>query len=403
MSAETLRWTVSQGRRPRILIVIAALLVAGSAWWGSSHLWPAQATAKAPSPPTVTVSVPLRYDLDTRLEALGQFSAVSQVEIRAQVGGVLTAIRFKDGEVVHKGDLLFVIDPTPYEIKLSQANAQLESARARLELTNRQLDRAQTLKKTDAGSGENVDLRLADQQTALAALNAARAAVRDARFDLDRTRITAPFTGRIGSHQVSIGNLVAGSRAASSPTTLLATIVSIDPIYLNFDLSEADYAVFQRGRAGQRGRLAEKVTVSPSGEAAFNRQGVLDFIDNALDRSSGVIHARATVSNTDFRLTPGGFARVRLAVAAPISQLLVPDAAVVADQSERVVMTVRADGTVQPKNVQIGELRGGLRVIRSGLTDRDKVIIGGLTAANPGSNVAASMGAVRFAADPEQD
>src|SRR5712671_5836850 len=199
----------------------------------------------APPPPQVAVSAPLQRDVDGRLEFLGQFSAVDHLELRAQVGGTLTQIGFKDGDVVHKGDLLFTIDPTPYQIKLSEATAQLESARARLDLANREAFRADTMKQTGYGSVETADQRAADRRAAQAAVDNAEALVRDAQFDLDHTRITAPFTGRIGTHLVSVGNLIAGSRAASSPTTLLATLVSIDPIYLNFDMSEADYMKFQ--------------------------------------------------------------------------------------------------------------------------------------------------------------
>src|SRR5262249_36926584 len=202
-------------------------------------------------------------------------------------------------DIVRKGDLLFTIDPVPYEIKLAQATARLESAVARLELANRELERAQTLKRTDAGTMQNVEQRTADQRAAQAAVDEAKAQIRDARFDLDHCRITAPFTGRIGTHLVSVGNLIAGSRAATSPTTLLATLVSLDPIYLNFDMSEADYLAFARERVNQKGPLADKIEISLSDEAAFARQGTLDFVDNALNRSSGTIGARATVPNPD--------------------------------------------------------------------------------------------------------
>ena len=308
--------------------LVALGLVAGGVIVGPRLLSPPSGPAAPAVPPSVAVSAPLQRDVDTRLQFLGQFSAVQQVELRAQVGGTLTQIGFKDGDIVHKGDLLFVIDPTPYQIKLSEAAAQLASARARLDLANRELVRASTLAQTSAGSVETADQRAAEQRAAQAAVDEAEAQVRDARFDLDHSRITAPFTGRIGTHLVSVGNLVAGSRAATSPTTLLATLVSIDPIYLNFDMSEADYMTFQRERQQQKGPLADKVQVSLSDEKGFTREGTLDFVDNTLDRSSGTIHARATIPNTDLLLTPGGFARVRLEVAPPAPALLVPDASV---------------------------------------------------------------------------
>jgi membrane fusion protein, multidrug efflux system len=358
---------------------------------------PAKAAA-SPPPAEVTVSLPLQRALDARMEFLGQFAALNQVELRAQVGGVLTQIHFKDGDVVRKGQLLFQIDPTPYEIKLSQANAALVSASARLDLANHELARAQTLAKTDAGTVENVEQRTNDQRAATAAVEDAKAQVRDARFDLDHCRVLAPFTGRIGTHLVSAGNLIAGSRTASSPTTLLATIVSLDPIYLNFDMGEGDYQAFQKARALQKGPLADQVGIALGDETDFSRQGRLDFIDNALDRSSGVIHARATVSNPDTTLTAGEFARVRLAISGPVQTLLVPDAAIIADQSDHIVMTVAADGTVAPKPVQLGDLREGLRVIRSGLTPGDRVIIGGLAYAAPGAKVHAHTGVISASA-----
>ena len=383
--------------------LVALGLIAAGVIAGPRLLAPSADQAAIVAPPVVTVSAPIQQDVDTRLQFLGQFSAVDQVELRAQVGGTLTQIGFKDGDVVHKGDLLFTIDPTPYQIKLSEATAQLESARARLDFANREAFRADTMKQTGYGSVETADQRAADRRAAQAAGDNAEALVRDAQFDLDHTRITAPFTGRIGTHLVSVGNLIAGSRAASSPTTLLATLVSIDPIYLNFDMSEADYMKFQRERQSQTGPLADKVKVALIDETGFSRQGTLDFVDNRLDRSSGTIHARATIPNSDLLLTPGGFARVRLAVAPAAPALLVPDASVLPDQSEHIVLTVGADNVVTPKRVQVGDLRDGLRLIRAGLTPSDQVIIGGLPAARPGSKVSPETGAIHFAADQSRN
>ena len=377
--------------------LLALGLIAGGVIAGPRLLSPPAGAAAVPPLPSVVVSAPLRWDVDTRLQFLGQFSAVDRVELRAQVGGTLTQIGFKDGGIVHKGDLLFTIDPTPYEIKLNEATAQLAGARARLDLANRESMRASTLARTGFGSVETADQRLADQRAAQAAVDEAEALVRDARFDLDHCRITAPFTGRIGTHLISVGNLISGSRAATSPTTLLARLVSIDPIYLNFDMSEADYMKFLRERQSQTGPLADKVEVSLADETAFTHQGTLDFVDNALDRSSGTIHARATIPNSDLLQTPGGFARVRLAVAPPAPALLVPDASVLPDQSEHIVLTVGPDNVVTPKQVQIGDLRDGLRVIRAGLTPSDKVIIDGSPTARAGAKVSPKAGTIRVA------
>ncbi len=376
-----------------------AVAIVGIAWLTYSYRHgDAAAHADATALPQVTVSNPLVRELDARLGFLGQFSAVERVELRAQVGGTLTEIHFQDGDIAHKGDLLFTIDPRPYEIRLAQANAQLENATARLVLADRELGRAQVLKRNDVVAPQNVDQRTADQRAAQASVDDAKAQIRDAEFDIDHCRITAPFTGRIGTHLVSVGNLIAGSRAATSPTTLLATLVSLDPIHLDFDMSEPDYLAFSRDRAKLKGSQADTVELALSDETQFQRQGKLDFVDNVLDRSSGTIHARATVPNPDLLLTPGEFARVRLAVGTPAPTLLVPDSAVLPDQSRHLVMTVSPDGTVVPKQVEVGDIRGGLRVIRSGLTPNDRVIIDALPYATPGSKVEAQDGAIRYAA-----
>ena len=381
---------------PAALLAIVVIVVLALHFFGAH---PAQASV-APVP-AVTVSPPLERDLSSQLGFLGQFSAMERVELRAQVGGTLTQIHFKDGDFVRRGDLLFVIDTVPYDIKLAQATAQRESARAHLDLATRELTRAQALKSADAGSAENVEQRTAEKDDAQAAVDNADALIRDARFDLDHCRITAPFSGRIGTHLVSIGNLVSGSRGGSAPTTLLTTLVSLDPIYLDFDMSESDYLTVLRERAKHSGPLADKVDISLSDETNYSRQGTLNFLDNALDRSSGTLHARATVANGDLLLTPGGFARARLAVSAPHSTLLVPDAAVLSDQSDHAVLVLGKNNVVVQRKVEVGELRGGLRVIRSGLSPTDEVVIDGIPAAAPGAQVAARPGSIKFAQDQE--
>src|SRR5262249_6218128 len=263
--------------------LVALGLVAGGVIAGPQLLASPAAPAAPPAPPSVAVSEPVQRDVAGRLEFLGQFSAVQSVELRAQVGGTLTRIGFKDGDIVHQGDLLlFEIDPTPYQIKLSEAVAEVQSAQARLDLANREFVRANSLKQTGAGSVQNAERSAAEQRSAQPALDNALAAVRDAKSDLDHTRITAPFTGRIGTHMVSVGNLIAGSRTGTSPTTLLATIVSTDSIYLNFDMSEADYMTFLRNRQKQAGPLADEVQISLADEKSFTHEGTLDFIDNTL-------------------------------------------------------------------------------------------------------------------------
>jgi RND family efflux transporter MFP subunit len=378
-------------------VAIAVLVAVGEF---GSHLF-APGAPPAPPPPSVGVSRPLQRDIDQKLSFLGQFAAIKSVEIRAQVGGTLTALHFKDGDVVHQGQLLFQIDPVPYQIKVDQGKAELESANARLALATRELIRAQQLKATDAGSAENVDQKVAEKAAAVAAVDGAKATLHDAVFDLEKTHVYAPFTGRIGTHLVSVGNLIAGSRAASSPTTLLTTLVSLDPIWLNFDMSEQDYMTFQRERAKVKGPLADKVEVALSDSDRFTQQGTLDFVDNAIDRSSGTIHARATLQNGNALLTPGGFGRVRLAVSAPTPTLLVPDAAVLTDQGDHSVYVVGKDNVVTPKKVTIGALRGGLRVVTSGLALTDKVVVDGIPSVKAGAPINPQAGVIRF--DSDQD
>jgi membrane fusion protein, multidrug efflux system len=401
--AEKQEWHT--GRRSRVKLLVVAGIAVVVAVGLLTYLYrqsDAAVSAALPALPKVVVSKPLSREVDSRLGFLGQFSAVERVELRAQVGGTLTGIYFKDGDVVRRGDLLFAIDARPYEIKLAQANAQLGTANARLTLAERELSRAQQLKLNSFGTEQAVDQRTAEQQSARAAVDDANAQIRDAEFDLEHCQITAPFTGRIGTHLVSVGNLIAGSRAAASPTTLLATIVSLDPIYLDFDMSESDFLAFSRDRAQIKGGPVNKVEIALSDETQFKRQGTLDFVDNALNRSSGTIHARATVPNGDLFLTPGEFGRVSLVVGGPAPTLLVPDTAVLPDQSQHVVMTVAPDGRVVPKPVEIGALRGSLRVIRSGLAPSDQVIIGGIPYAAPGTKVAPQDGTIRYAAGDDE-
>lgn len=355
---------------------------------------PSAASVMLPPPPAVTVSAPLRRQLVRWTSFTGQFSAVDYVELRAQVSGYLTEIHFTDGQIVHKGDLLMVIDPRPYQIALQQADAQRLTASAGLDLANQQIVRTASLHRDAFASGELLDQRVQQQRAAKATLEQAEAAVRAAQLNLEFTRITAPLSGRISTHRASIGNLISGGQSAGS-TTLLTTIVSLDPIHLDFDMSEADYLAYQRFLQQHGNNPVDRtVQASLSDEQDWTRRGTLDFVDNQLDRSSGTIHARASLPNLDLFIAPGQFARLRLPTSAPTPTLLVPDAAVATDQSRKLVMTVSADGTVVPKPVETGPLDDGLRVISTGLKPTDRVIINGLMRARPGSKVTPQNGTI---------
>jgi RND family efflux transporter MFP subunit len=359
--------------------------------------------ADAPAaPPAVTVSQPIRRELAEWDEYTGQFAAKEYVEIRARVSGYLTEIHFADGQIVKEGDLLFVIDPRPYEATLAAARAQLAQANAQVDLATQQLNRSAELRKKDFEPASNYDQRVSDLKVATAATESAKAAIRSAELNVGFTRITAPLTGRISNHQVSVGNLVSGSDSATTPA--LTTIVSLDPIYFYFDMSEGDYLTYQRATAA--GKLDEARDSSPvyvrlTDETEWPRRGLLNFIDNQVDRGAGTIRARATFANSDFFVTPGQFGRIRIAASERYNAILIPDGAVVTDQSRKVVMTVKDDGTVEPKVVRPGPMTDdGLRIIRSGLAPTDRVIINGLVRARPGGKVTPQPGKIETAAQP---
>ena len=359
--------------------------------------------ADAPAaPPAVTVSQPIQRELAEWDEYTGQFAAKEYVEIRARVSGYLTEIHFEDGQIVKEGDLLFVIDPRPYEATLAAARAQLAQANAQVDLATQQLNRSAELRKKDFEPASNYDQRVSDLKVATAATESAKAAIRSAELNVGFTRITAPLTGRISNHQVSVGNLVSGSDSSATPA--LTTIVSLDPIYFYFDMSEGDYLTYQRATAA--GKLDEARDSSPvyvrlTDETEWPRRGLLNFIDNQVDRGAGTIRARATFPNSDFFVTPGQFGRIRIPASERYSAILIPDGAVVTDQSRKVVMTVKDDGTVEPKVVRPGPMTDdGLRIIRSGLAPTDRVIINGLVRARPGGKVTPQPGKIETAAQP---
>src|SRR5947208_3632329 len=320
--------------------------------------WPAARAADPPAAPAVTVSAPLQRELIEWDEFTGQFWAKDSVEIRARVSGYLTEIHFEDGQTVKQGDLLFVIDPRPYEATLAATRAQLAQANAQVDLATQQLNRSAELRKKDFEPASNYDQRVSDLKVATAATESAKAAISSAGLNVGFTRITSPLSGRISNHQVSIGNLISGSDSATTPA--LTTIVSLDPIYFYFDMSEGDYLAYQRATAA--GKLDEARDSSPpvyvrlTDETEWPRKGSLNFVDNQVDRGAGTIRARAPFPNPDYFVTPGQFGRIRIPASARYQAILIPDGAVVTDQSRKVVMTVKEDGTVEQKVVRPGPM-----------------------------------------------
>jgi RND family efflux transporter MFP subunit len=386
-------WNAVLATKAVISLLFSAMVLAAT---------PDNAAAQAQQAPPVTVSKPLQKEITEWDEYTGQFTPVEFVEVRARVSGYLDSIHFDDGQLVKKGDLLLVIDPRPYQIALQSAQAQQTQAQARLELANRQLGRAGQLRQKDFVSGSTFDERQQEVRAAAAAVEVARSDVDAAKLNLDFTRITSPVTGRIGRHEVSIGNLVSGGNGGS--TTLLTTIVSLDPVQFLFDMSESDYLAYQR--AVKQGRLQSTrdetvpVYVRLADERDWPRKGRLDFVDNQVNRSSGTIRARAVFDNADFFVTPGQFGRIRIPGSQPYKAVLVPDDAIVTDQSNKLVMTVKDDGTVVPKPIRPGPMIDGLRVIRSGLDPDDVIVINGLMRARPGSKVTPQQGQIVAQQDP---
>jgi membrane fusion protein, multidrug efflux system len=384
-------------------ILTGFILCAGATlyfWVGGGGHKGAQAQPAAPPAPPVTVSQPLQREIVEWNEYTGQFAATESVELRARVSGYLTEIHFDDGQFVKKGDLLFVIDPRPFEIALASAQAQLEQGTARLDLAKAQLARAAELRQRDNIPASTYDERQAEVRSATGALESARAAIRSAQLDLEFTHVTAPMAGHISRHQVSLGNLVFGGSSPS--TTLLTTIVSTDPIYCVFDLSEADLLSYQRAAAQGRLKLAGAdslpLEARLSDEKGWTLKGRLNFVENQVDPGSGTLRARAVFDNPDARIVAGQFARLRAPASEPHQALLVPDAAIVSDQSRKLLMVVHDDGTVEPKVVELGPLFEGLRVVRDGVGPADRVIINGIIRARPGAKVTAQPGKIEAAA-----
>ncbi|WP_343713757.1 efflux RND transporter periplasmic adaptor subunit [Inquilinus sp.] len=356
----------------------------------------------APPPPPVTVASPLVKKITEYDEFTGRYQATARVEVRARVSGYLQSINFADGAMVKQGDVLFTIDPRPYQATVDSAKADLTSAQARLDLAKVQLDRASALVSQSNVSRSAYDQAVQERRAAEAAVAQTTAALQSAQLNLDFTQVKAPMAGRVSNRRVDIGNLVTGDPSS----TLLTTIVALDPIYFEFDMSEADYLAYQRAVvAGKLPSTRDNQTLIQTrlpDERDWPHGGTMNFVDNQLDPGSGTIRARAILDNKDLFITPGQFGRIRLPGSNEYDAVLIPDSAILTDQSNRIVMTVKDDGTVVPKIIRPGPTQpGGLRIVREGLTGEDKVIINGLVRARPGGKVTPQPGKIE--PTPEYD
>ena len=341
----------------------------------------------APPPPTVTVAKPAKQTVNDYDEYVGRFIAVDSVEIRARVSGYLEKVLFKDGQIVKQGELLFTIDRRPFEAALAQARANLAQARANLAFATSDLARASQLVRDRTITEQTFDQRTQAKSVAEASVAAQEAAVRQAELDIQFTELKAPVTGRIGDRRVSEGNLVTGGTGGN--TTLLATIVSIDPIRFEFTFDEASFLRYERlGNAGKDRGPGIDVAVKLIDESDFAHPGKMDFVDNVIDRTSGTIRGRAALANANGVFTPGMFGRVRVPGSAPYEALLVPDTAIGSEQVRKFVLVVDNDNVARTKYVTLGQLVGDLRVIKEGVSAEDRVIVNGLMRARPGQKVA---------------
>jgi multidrug efflux system membrane fusion protein len=378
--AQTATSRLRSFRDPRPLILLLAVALSGC---GDKP--PQQAAGAAPP---VTVAQPVKRTVTDWDEFTGRFEAVEEVQVRARVGGFVTNVEFKDGDMVRVGDLLYIIDPRPFEAVAAQADGQLADARAKAELAKRELDRGLALVQTSAVSEQVVDQRRQALQAAHAAETIAEGALKAAQLNIEFTHVLAPISGRVSRHLVSIGNLVQGSDGGA---TLLTSIVSLDPIYIYFDMDETTYLRNNRlwfeGKRPSSRNTPNPVQVALSGEAKPSHDGKMDFLDNRLDLGTGTLRGRAVIPNKDLSILPGQFGRVRLIGSAPYEALLLPDTAIATDQSRKIVFVVKDDDTVEAKPVTLGPLDDGLRVIRDGLKPEDRVIVDGLQRARVGAKV----------------
>lgn len=343
----------------------------------------------APPPPAVTVAEPTKRTVSDFDEYVGRFVAVNSVEVRARVSGYLEGVHFKDGQIVKQGDLLFTIDKRPFQNAAEQARAAVTQTKSNLAFTTADFERGQQLVKEKTITEQTFEQRSQAYRNAQAAVSAAEAALRTSQLDLEFTELKAPIDGRIGDRRVSPGNLVTGGSGGN--TTLLATIVSTDPIRFEFTFDEASYLRYERASSvgtdiASRGAGVE-VALKLIDEPDFIHKGKMDFVDNVIERTTGTIRGRASFSNANGVFTPGMFARVRVPASAPYEALLVPDSAIGSEQVRKFVLVVDGENTARTKYVTLGPLDGALRVIKSGLGPTDKVVINGMARVRAGQKV----------------
>jgi len=358
----------------------------------------AQAAAvQGPSAPQVSVAEVLERQITNFQEFTGRIEAVERVELRPRVSGYIESVAFREGAEVRKGDVLFVIDPRPYEASLKGARAELARAQSAHRQAGTEKERAVKLLELRALSQEEFDARTAGSEKSAADVQAAQAAVDAAELNLAFTRVRAPISGVVGKAEVTAGNFVA------SGDTLLARLVSIDPVYVRFEGDEAAYLRQAQQLRGLGNKASpQPVWVGLANEQGHPHQGVMVFTDNELDAQTGTIRARARLDNRDRLFTPGLFARVKLGEGAIHQAILIEDRAVGTDQTRRFVYVVKPDNSLEYRDVELGPLHEGLRVVRSGLVPGERIVVNGLMRVRPGVTVEPQLVAMRLPDDEDR-
>ncbi|WP_312793974.1 efflux RND transporter periplasmic adaptor subunit [Tianweitania sp.] len=366
-----------------------AALIAGASFYldmpKAANAAPAAAQA-APAVPVKVATVESRSVI-TWQEFSGRLEAVDRVQLRPRVAGEIQSVHFQEGGLVKAGDLLFSIDPEPYKAAVAQAQGLVASAEAKLELANTELERGRTLAAKTTISQSDLAQRQSTQRDATAAVQSAQAGLKVAQLDLDYTEIRAPISGRAGKIDVSVGNLVAGGSAS----TALTTIVSIDPIYASFDVSEAFVASVLAELPVNNGVTEiDQIPVEVTTLAANARpvRGTLQFVDNQVNATSGTIRVRAEFGNPDGRLIAGQFVRVRMGQPKAEDRLMISERAIGTDQDKKFVLAVNEANTVDYRPVELGTTVDGMRIVENGLNQGDRIVVSGLQHIRPGAVVA---------------
>jgi multidrug efflux system membrane fusion protein len=368
----------------RILIAVVPLLCAAGCK-PKSHLATQQ-------PPAVSVVQPIAREVIEWDEYIGRLESPQTVEIRARVSGYLDKVHFKEGKEVKKGDLLFTIDPRPYQAEFDHADAEYQRAMSQAELAKNDFERAKRLIATKAISEEDYDTKAKTYAAGLAAVRSAKAATDAARLNLEFTEIRAPIDGRISRALVTEGNLVSGG-VSGAGASLLTTLVSLDPLYCYGDADERAILKYIRlSKEGTRVSARDKeipVEIALADETGFPHKGYMDFVENRVDPNTGTLRARGVFANADHSLSPGFFARMRIPGSGKYPALLIPDRALGSDQAQKFVYVVNAEKKVEFRPVKIGPMIDGLRIVKEGLKQGEQVIVEGLMRVRPGIVVGA--------------